>query len=60
MPAAFGPAPVQAELLNALSQVMRHPAATGSRFPVGTSRLAAGVYTLHTSSAAVTKRVVLE
>ena len=62
MPAAFGPAPVRAELLHALGQVVRRPAATGSRFPVGTSGLAAGVYTLHlhTGSAAVTKRVVME
>ena len=62
VPAAFGPAPVRAELLHALGQVMRRLAATGPRFPVGTSGLAASVYTLHlhTGSAAVTKRVVME
>ncbi len=60
VPTTFGV--VQAELLNALGQVVRRPAATGTRFSVETSGLAAGVYALrlHTGGAAVTKRVVLE
>lgn len=62
LPAALGP--VQAELLNALGQVVRRPAAglAGGSFPVETSGLAAGVYTLRlqVGGAALARRVVVE
>ncbi|MDB5235008.1 MAG: hypothetical protein JWR44_2001 [Hymenobacter sp.] len=53
---------MQAELLNALGQVVRHPAASSPIFRVETSGLAPGVYTLrlHTGGVALAKRVVVE
>ena len=62
LPTAFGPAPVRAELLNALGQVVSRPAATGPRFTVETTSLVPGVYTLllHTGGAAVARRVAIE
>jgi hypothetical protein len=60
LPPAFGPA--QAELLNALGQVVRRPAAAGPSFSVATDGLAPGIYTLRLVSGAGTlaRRVVVE
>lgn len=55
--------PIQAELLNALGQVVRRQVAVaGASIPVETSGLAPGVYTLrlHPGGATLTKRVVIE
>lgn len=62
LPASFGLASAQAELLNALGQVVCRPMATKASFQVETSGLAPGVYTLrlHTGAAALAKRVVVE
>ena len=60
LPAAL--AASQAELLNALGQVVRRPATGGARFAVETSGLAPGVYTLRLQAggAALARRVVVE
>ncbi|MBD2723621.1 T9SS type A sorting domain-containing protein [Hymenobacter sp. BT189] len=60
LPAGFGS--TQAELLNALGQVVRRPAVAVPSFRVETAGLAPGVYTLrlHTDAGAVAKRVVVE
>lgn len=60
--AAFASAPVRAELLNALGQVVRRPAVGGASFRVETGGLAPGVYTLRltTDAGALARRVVLE
>ncbi|MBF9142889.1 T9SS type A sorting domain-containing protein [Hymenobacter properus] len=57
-----GAAATPAELLNALGQVVRRPAAAGAQFTVETAGLAPGVYSLHLSTGAgsLTKRVVVE
>ncbi|WP_201978010.1 IPT/TIG domain-containing protein [Hymenobacter rubidus] len=58
-----GTLPTQAELLNALGQVVRRPAVSGASFQVETSGLAPGVYTLRlqvAGAATLAKRVVVE
>ena len=58
-----GSGPAQAELLNALGQVVcRQVAGTGVAFTVETAGLAAGVYTLRVQAgpATLVERVVLE
>ncbi|WP_345120176.1 LamG-like jellyroll fold domain-containing protein [Hymenobacter antarcticus] len=66
VPAVAGATAVQAELLNALGQVVRRQsaplAATGARFAVQTAGLAAGVYTLrlHAGGATLAKRVIVQ
>ena len=54
--------PTQAELLNALGQVVRRPAVGGASFRVETSGLAPGLYTLHVlaGGTALARRVVVE
>ncbi|WP_233168621.1 T9SS type A sorting domain-containing protein [Hymenobacter sp. BT523] len=60
LPVGFGS--TQAELLNALGQVVRCPAVAGPSFRVETAGLAPGVYTLRlrTDAGTVAKRVVVE
>jgi len=66
LPATLTTVPVQAELLNALGQVVRRQAAAadaaGASLSVDTNGLAAGVYTLrlHAGSTTLAKRVVIE
>lgn len=66
IPAVAGTSTVQAELLNALGQVVRHQTAAlpaaGTRLTVETAALAAGVYTLRLVAGATTvaRRVVLQ
>ena len=66
VPAVAGAATVQAELLNALGQVvLRQTVAqntAGAGFTVNAAGLATGVYTLrlHAGNASITKRVVLQ
>ncbi|MGY3088380.1 hypothetical protein ACVWYF_001413 [Hymenobacter sp. UYAg731] len=57
-----GLAPTQAELLNALGQVVRRPAVGAASFTVATSGLATGIYTLRlrAGGAALARRVVVE
>jgi hypothetical protein len=66
LPGIAGAAAVQAELLNALGQVVRHqqaalPAA-GAQLPVATAGLAPGIYTLRLAAGVlvVTKRVTVQ
>ena len=65
VPGVAGGGTVQAELLNALGQVVRRQAAvlpaTGTRLTMTTAELAAGVYTLHLQAGATSlaKRVVV-
>jgi hypothetical protein len=66
LPAVPGASEVQAELLNALGQVVRHQTAalraSGAQFRVETAGLAQGVYLLRLRAGAtvLTKRVVLQ
>ena len=62
LPAALTTVPVQAELLNALGQVVRRPVAGGTSFRVETGGLAAGIYTLRLQGGGATlvRRVVVE
>jgi len=62
VPALAGASGMQAELLNALGQVVRRHTATGTSLTVDAAGLAAGVYTLrlHVGSGTVAKRVVLQ
>jgi hypothetical protein len=66
MPAVAGASQVQATLLNALGQVVRHQAAllptTGATLTVETAGLPAGVYTLRLQAGATTvaKRVIIK
>ena len=66
VPAVAGATAVQADLLNALGQVVRHQTvptlATGARFTVETAGLAKGIYTLRlrVAAATLTKRVVIQ
>ena len=62
LPAAWGAAPVQAELLNALGQVVRRLRLAGSPARVETSGLAPGLYTLRllAGGTALARRVVVE
>ncbi|MDO7852658.1 FG-GAP-like repeat-containing protein, partial [Hymenobacter convexus] len=65
LPAAWGAAPVRAELLNALGQVVATRAAqptAGATLTMETAGLNAGIYTLrlHAGGHALTKRVVVE
>ncbi|GAA4038977.1 hypothetical protein GCM10022409_25800 [Hymenobacter glaciei] len=66
LPGVLGAATVQAELLNALGQVVRRQSAvlpaSGTTLAVETDGLAAGVYTLHlqAGNASLAKRVVLQ
>ncbi|MGY3088379.1 hypothetical protein ACVWYF_001412 [Hymenobacter sp. UYAg731] len=57
-----GLAPTQAELLNALGQVVRRPAVSAGSFTVATSGLAPGIYTLRlrAGGVALAHRVVVE
>jgi hypothetical protein len=66
VPAVAGAASVQAELLNALGQVLRRQAAalpaTGATLRVPTTGLAAGVYVLRLQAgeATIARRVVVQ
>lgn len=62
LPTTLASAPMRAELLNALGQVVRRPTAGGASFRVETGGLAPGVYTLRlaTDAGALARRVVLE
>ena len=62
LPVAWGAAPVRAELLNALGQVVRRPRIAGSCGRVETSGLAPGLYTLRLQAGgtALARRVVVE
>lgn len=65
VPSAMGSAPIAADLLNNLGQVVRHlaavPSGPGAQLQVATADLATGVYTLRlqVNSTVLTKKVVL-
>jgi len=62
LPGSLGAPAVQAELLNALGQVVRRHTAAGASFQVETTGLATGVYTLRllVNGTSLAKRVVVQ